>query len=179
MMIVLLILTMVCAVQAVRASQLLNATICLAAVSALVAIMLYGTGAWQIATIELSVGTGLVTVLMVFAITMVGDEGETIKGQRLPLLLVVVAVLLLVTLTIPFLPVSVIDEQAPLSDVIWEERGFDLMLQVVLIFSGVLGVIGLLATRNTTEESQSDVSLVLSTQAENKQPSLTLEKDVA
>ena len=35
--------------------------------------------------------------------------------------------------------------QAPLSDVLWGQRGLDVLVQVVLIFSGVLGLLGLLA----------------------------------
>jgi hypothetical protein len=41
-------------------------------------------------------------------------------------------------------PVSAITNP-PLAKVLWQERGLDLIVQVVLIFSGVLGLLGLLA----------------------------------
>jgi NADH:ubiquinone oxidoreductase subunit 6 (subunit J) len=120
--------------------------------------MLYAIGAWQIAAIELSVGAGLVTVLLVFAITMVGNEREAMVARRLPLLLVIVGGLLLITLTVPFMPVASVGEQQPLSDMLWQERGLDLVLQIALIFSGVLGVIGLLSAAKNTESILQDFS---------------------
>ena len=156
MTILLLILTLFCAIQAVHAPRLLTATLWLAAVSALVAAMFYDIGAWQIAAIELSVGTGLVTVLMVFAITMVGNEREIVIRRRFPLLLIIIGVVLLTTLTAPFIPLPETSPQEPLSDVLWQERGLDLVLQVALIFSGVLGVIGLLSTTQKAESRSQD-----------------------
>jgi hypothetical protein len=40
----------------------------------------------------------------------------------------------------------------PESAILWEERYLDLLLQIVLIFSGVLGVIGLLANGKHTPD---------------------------
>ena len=154
MTIVLLIVTLFCALEAIRAAHLLDAVLWLAVVSALIATMLYTIGAWQIAVIELSVGTGLVTVLMVFAITMVGNEREAITRRRASMLLVVVSVLILTLLTVPFIPLQEVDAQEPLSDVLWQERGLDLVLQVALIFSGVLGVIDLLGAAHQTQSSK-------------------------
>jgi hypothetical protein len=37
---------------------------------------------------------------------------------------------------------------APMSQVFWEDRGLDVLVQIILIFSGVLGLIGLLAEVN-------------------------------
>ncbi len=71
---VLLILAMIVfATQAIRAERLLHSAIWLAGVSALLAIVFYQLGAYQVAVIELSVGAGLVTVLFVFAIGMAGE----------------------------------------------------------------------------------------------------------
>ncbi|MHB1482597.1 MAG: hydrogenase subunit MbhD domain-containing protein, partial [Bellilinea sp.] len=62
------VVTIVCAILAVRASRLLVSALWLAATSALVALEMYLLGAPEIAVIELSVGAGLVTILFVFAI---------------------------------------------------------------------------------------------------------------
>jgi NADH:ubiquinone oxidoreductase subunit 6 (subunit J) len=88
---------------------------------------------------------GLITVLMVFAITMVGNENEQRGKQRLPLLLTIASILLLALLTVPLIPAAEATAQLPQSEVLWQERELDLVLQVVL------GVIGL--TRKTSNSS--------------------------
>jgi hypothetical protein len=42
------------------------------------------------------------------------------------------------------IPSPIIDA-TPFARMLWELRGLDMLLQVILIFSGVMGVIGLLA----------------------------------
>ncbi len=146
MMILVVILTLFCALQAIRAQRLLNATLWLAAVSALVALLLYSIGAWEIAVIELSVGAGLVTVLMVFAITMVGETPENLVLSRRSLLIFVALVMaLVIALTLPQLPTPNMDNTAALNVVLWQQRGLDVVAQFATIFSAVLGVLGLLS----------------------------------
>jgi NADH:ubiquinone oxidoreductase subunit 6 (subunit J) len=153
-----------CAFQAVRASRLLDSAIWLSGVSALLAILLYQLGAHQVAAIELSVGAGLVTVLFVFAIGMAGEEGERagpVVPKSIAWALILAAVLLLAwlilpagddTLVQPEQELSVTGSAAdakqtdePLQATIWQHRGLDVLVQVVLIFSGILGVLKLLA----------------------------------
>lgn len=160
----LLALMLLAAIQAVRTERLLYAAIWLAGVSALLAIIFYFGGAPYAAVIELSVGAGLVTVLFIFAIGMAGDEPlrlTPVMPVVLIALLVITAPLLLGVLTLPLsgglqLPEwnsTVGDVQlgaartaeSALPVVIWEERGLDVLVQVVLIFSGILGLLGLLA----------------------------------
>ena len=137
------------AIGALRAKKLLVSAIWLAGVSALLSVMFYLYGAHQVAVIELSVGAGLVTVLFVFAISISGDE---VAGPQpvLPLPLTVGLVLLFVILLAGFIlrvPVasSAAATESTLADVLWQQRGLDVLVQVVLIFSGVLGLLGLLA----------------------------------
>ena len=59
--VLLLLAAIVCAAMAVRARPL-HAALWLAALSALIAIVLYRLGAPEVAVIELSVGAGLITV---------------------------------------------------------------------------------------------------------------------
>lgn len=155
---------LVFAIQAVRAERLLNSAIWLAGVSAMLAIILYRLGAFQVAVIELSVGAGLVTVLFVFTIGMAGDQyvgSGPVVPRVVTLGLVIVPVLLLAWLTLPLgedagselapettvvgSPARPASAEAPIQEVIWEQRGLDVLVQVILIFSGVLGVLGLLA----------------------------------
>ena len=62
------------AYRAIVSKRILPATIYLAAISALVSCVLYLLGAAQVAGMELSVGAGLVTVLLVYAVSVVGDD---------------------------------------------------------------------------------------------------------
>jgi len=144
------LLASVFAVSAIRARRLLASAVWLAGVSALVSIALYLYGAPQVAVIELSVGAGLVTVLFVFAISISGDE--TIDSHPLipwPVW-VGMSVLFVFLLGWYLLPASVNPLAAKtstgsLSELLWQSRGLDVLVQVVLIFSGVLGLLGLLA----------------------------------
>src|SRR5574339_78550 len=63
-----------CAYRAIVAKRILSATIYLACVSALISTVIYLLGAAQVAVMELSVGAGLVTVLLVYALSVVGDD---------------------------------------------------------------------------------------------------------
>ena len=63
--------------KATRVKGLLNAALWLAGTSCLTSILVYILGSPGLAVIELSVGAGLVTVLFVFAISIIGDEKIT------------------------------------------------------------------------------------------------------
>jgi uncharacterized MnhB-related membrane protein len=145
----LIVVAVVFAVQAIRARGLIASALWLAGVSALTALVLYLYGAHQVAVIELSVGTGLVTVLFVLAINISGDTAlDTRMVVPLPLAIgvSVLFVLVLGWLVLAALPVPIPAPAAGVfSDVFWQDRGLDVLVQVVLIFSGVLGFLGLLA----------------------------------
>ena len=139
-----------CGILAISSKRLLISAIWLALTSALVALMIYLLGAPQIAVIELSVGAGLVTVLFVFAINIAGEEVMTVKSA-LPKPLVWASVLVAAGLIIYFILrwVGFVDFPAKTltsgASILWDEHYLDLILQVVLIFAGVLSVIGLLS----------------------------------
>jgi uncharacterized MnhB-related membrane protein len=139
----------ICAVQAVRAQRLLNAALWLAGTSALVALEMYLLGAPEVAVIELSVGAGLVTVLFVFAINIAGEEvmiALPVVPKPVARTLVVASVALLAWMNMELLGMQVsVFEPLYFKVVFWENRLLDILLQMVLIFTGVLGVLGLLA----------------------------------
>lgn len=138
----------VCAIQAIRVHRLLISALWLAGCSALVALLTYMIGAPEIAVIELSVGAGLVTVLFVFAINIAGEESLVLRNlipAPLAWLLVALSVGILGWLTLPGLAAAVGSPAQPnFAGVLWGDRQLDMLLQTVLIFSGTLGVIGLL-----------------------------------
>lgn len=139
-----------CAVRAIRANQLLSSALWLAGVSALVSIVLYRLGARQIAVIELSVGAGLVTVLFVFAISIAGDDGLTARASLpgwLTVGLVVLAVGLLGWMILPLDGLEITRAEAAFESVLWGDRALDVLVQIVLIFTGVLCLVTLLKER--------------------------------
>ncbi|HNR02995.1 MAG TPA: NADH-quinone oxidoreductase subunit J [Anaerolineaceae bacterium] len=140
-----------CAILSISARRLLISAIWLALTSALVAVMIYLLGAPHIAVIELSVGAGLVTVLFVFAINIAGEDTSRLKSI-IPTPVAIFAVVLAVVLGLVLILRANVSVAltAPLpenSAILWQSRYVDLLLQVVLIFAGVLGVIGLLAEK--------------------------------
>jgi uncharacterized MnhB-related membrane protein len=163
--IIILIGILLCAIQAVCSKRLLVSALWLAGTSALVALMMYLLDAPEIAVIELSVGAGLVTVLFVFAINIAGEEPlpiQSIIPKPLSIGLVLVAVVLLGFKILPNfdLPFFVSDE-LDFNLMFWNVRSLDVLLLTVIIFAGVLGVLGLLSDQKTkhitseTEDKQS------------------------
>jgi NADH:ubiquinone oxidoreductase subunit 6 (subunit J) len=135
-------------VQAIRAGRLLTSALWLAAASAALSVTLYGLGAPQLAVIELSIGAGLVTVLFVFAIGIAGEE-TTIALPLVPRPLgwglVLVLAGLLAWLVMPAYPTGLPGQDMGFTETLWQARSLDVLMQVVLIFSGVLGLLGVLA----------------------------------
>lgn len=140
---------LVCAAQAVHAKRLLHSALWLAGTSALVALEMYLLGAPEVAVIELSVGAGLVTVLFVFAINIAGEEMisvQPIVPRPLARALVLMSILLLGWMDLEIIGTQVtVIEPLHFKVVLWDTRLLDVLLQMALIFAGVLGVLGLLA----------------------------------
>lgn len=144
----LVVVVVFCAVQAIRADRVLVNALWLAGVSALLALLLYDMGARDVAVIELSVGAGLVTVLFVFAINIAGEEvmaAPRLLPKPIAWGLISLASLLLGWLTLPLTGVVPPMAEAGFAGVLWEQRGLDMLVQIVLIFAGVLGIVGLLS----------------------------------
>lgn len=147
--------TAFCAIKAVRAVHLLHSALWLAGVSVVITILLYLIGAYTMAVIELSLSVGLITILLVFAISMVGADSPDVvilKWMNVPLLAVML--LLVVSLTIPLLPPQMDTPQASFSVTLWQQREADVIAQIALIFAGVLGVLGLLTEKQRRQTIQ-------------------------
>ncbi|HEY9076794.1 MAG TPA: NADH-quinone oxidoreductase subunit J [Anaerolineaceae bacterium] len=142
---------LVCSFQAVRVTRMLYSALWLAGSSALVALLMYLMGAHEMAVIELSVGAGLVTVLFVFAINVTGEQGHTapsIIPHWLAIVLVITAIFFLGWLILPAIPFATQLNIASPTQNLWQDRTLDLLLQIVLIFCGILGVLGILSQEN-------------------------------
>ena len=154
--VLIVLVTLICAIQAIRSFRLLVSALWLAGTSALVSLLMFLLGAPEVAVIELSVGAGLVTVLFVFAINLTGHEKlgfSFVIPRPVSFGLIALAVVLLGYFILPHvqtaLPVlSTLDFRTTL----WESRTLDVFLQIVLIFAGVLGVLGFLGSRPQAKE---------------------------
>lgn len=137
-----------CAYRAIVAKRILSATIYLACISALVSAVLYLMGAAQVAVMELSVGAGLVTVLLVYAVSVVGDDAwDPASVIPKPLAFGVVGMLTIILGWMAFPAIQKTLDLGPIDLVgaLWQDRVLDVWIQIVLIFSGVMGVLGLLS----------------------------------
>ena len=157
-----------CAYRAVRSPRLLASSLYLAGVSALVSVMLYLLGATEVAVIELSVGAGLVTVLLVYALSVVGEDAQdpaSVIPKPLAFVLVVLAAGLIGWMTLPLMPLPQATRDLLLVDVLWKKRALDVWIQMALIFSGVLGILGLLAESKTIQEDAIEAEVMESVSA--------------
>ncbi len=146
----LLLGAVVCAYRAIVSTRILTSTIFLACISALVSAVLYLLGAPQVAVMELSVGAGLVTVLLVYAVSVVGEDAldpASVIPKPLAFLVVGLVTLLLGWMIYPSIQIAEESGPVDLASVLWQSRVLDVWIQIVLIFSGVMGVLGLLSER--------------------------------
>jgi uncharacterized MnhB-related membrane protein len=160
--------TLTCAVLAVRENRLLISALWLALTSALVSFLMYRLGAAEVAVVELSVGAGLVTVLFVFAINISGSAtvvGQVPVPRPLAWVAVVMTGLLLAWMILPSMQLerfaAVLEQQGQLAglfrSVLWKDRSVDSLLQVVLIFAGVLAVLGLIGKDDELGQKKEEV----------------------
>lgn len=146
--------TVFCAFMAIRARHLIMAALWLAGASALVSMALYAAGAHIAAVIELSVGAGLVTVLFVFAISIAGDDALRSREfipNPVAIFLALVFLLLLGRMVLPVDAAKAVVDKVPFADVMWHDRVVDTLLQLVLIFTGVLCLLSLIADEKSPE----------------------------
>lgn len=155
-------LSIVCAVQVMHTQKLITTAIWLAGVSATTAAMIYLLGAPWVAVIELSVGAGLVTVLFVYAISIAGEstfDPFSVVPKPLAWTLVLIALALMaVQLGLPLPSPEAPYVGGTLRMALWQNRVMDLLLQIPMIFSGVLGMLGIMTSAlQPTEEAHRTV----------------------
>ena len=146
-----------CAYRAIVAKRILSATIYLACVSALVSAVIYLLGAAQVAVMELSVGAGLVTVMLVYALSVVGDDAldpASVIPKSLAFGAVGTVVLLLGMMVFPAVQINVVQGSSTLAVALWQNRVLDVWIQIALIFSGVMGVLGLLSEQTSSKNKE-------------------------
>jgi uncharacterized MnhB-related membrane protein len=157
-----LTMSVACGAAAVTAPRVLAAGLWLAASSACLAIGLFLFGAPDVAVIELSVGAGLVAVLVVFTVASSANDGLRARSPIPEWLAVTLAALvigclgLVVLAHVPGLPLMAPAGEQSFARVFWQERGLDALGQLALLFVAALSVVVLVghvalpgATRNS------------------------------
>ena len=150
-----------CAYRAMISIRLLSSILYLACVSAMVSVILYLLGAQQVAVIELSVGAGLVTVLLVYALSVVGDDAHdrlSVIPKPIAFMLVGLSALLIGIMIFPLVEPPINVSSFSLTVILWQQRVLDVWIQIALIFSGVLGVLGLLSEKIEPASHQGEVN---------------------
>ena len=153
-LILLLAGVVVSAVICVMIRNLIHAAIMLAVTSAVISIAMFMLDAPLAAVFELSVCSGLITVIFVSAISMTSTQKKELlavkaKARRkrfafLPVLLIAVFVILCAVIW-PYLDnalqAGIAQDVTNVQDVIWNKRQIDILGQIVIILLGVFGVV--------------------------------------
>jgi len=155
--ILILILLVSAALWTVMCRSLLRSAIGLALTSAILTLMIFKMNASLAAVFELSVCAGLIPVLFisVISLTQAMTKQEVIEHMRsrlarfwgLPLVIVILGIVLGL-LSIKFqakLPLSEVETDPRL--VMWHLRQLDLLGQIIILFTGVFGVVVLFKER--------------------------------
>jgi len=136
-------------IMAVLSRDLLKSAISLAVASIFLSLVFFRLGAVYAGVFELSVVAGLITVLFITAIALTRNDGDVAESKRhlvvFPLFFLALAVLdiLVMRKLLGLIPSIQGAESGSFSQVLWNQRTFDLVGQVGAIFAGVLAVLAL------------------------------------
>lgn len=155
--ILLLVLMTAASLWAVMGRSLLKATIGLAVTSAILSIIIFRLGSPLAAVFELSVCTGLITVVFVSTISLTKplthkdivelSKRRTKRFIYLPFIIVIAALLLMKAGVPKPFPLSSGEAVSDVRQVLWDMRQLDLFGQIILIIAGALGVVVLFTER--------------------------------
>jgi len=154
-------LMVVCGFLAVRLRSMLKSAVALAAASAALGIIMYVLGSVWAALIEISVCSGLVTVIFISAISLSNTDKKELEKlyedkkrmAYLPASLIIGGVILVIIVlsTGSLLPDAVPIAQAAdnFREVLWNNRQADIWGQAIVIIAGAVAVTVLFKERDT------------------------------
>jgi NADH-quinone oxidoreductase subunit J len=143
-------------VVAVLSRDLLKSAISLAVASVFLALVFFDMGAAYAGVFEVSVVAGLITVLFITAIALTRNDGDVQEGKAhrfvFPLFFLALAAidLLVMKRLLGQVPSIQGSESGSFGEVLWNQRTFDLIGQVGVIFAGVLAVLALFRSEDET-----------------------------
>jgi len=134
---------------AVLSRDLLKSAISLAVASVFLAVIFFRMNAVYAGVFEVSVVAGLITVLFITAIALTRQDSDVAESRRrlvvFPLFFLALALIdvLVMKELLGRIPAMVNPESGTFSQVLWNQRTFDLVGQIGVIFAGVLAVLAL------------------------------------
>jgi NADH-quinone oxidoreductase subunit J len=137
------------AIMAVLSRDLLKSAISLAVASVFLALVFFQMNAVYAGVFEVSVVAGLITVLFITAIALTRGEGDVVENKNhwivfaLFFLALAVIDLLVMKNLLGHIPAIQGSESGSFGEVLWNQRTFDLVGQIGVIFAGVLAVLAL------------------------------------
>jgi len=155
----LLIGLVVFSVLAILLRDLLKAAISLAVASIFLAIIFFTFRAPYIGVFEISVVAGLITVLFVSTIALTKSEGD-VKENKLPtfifpfffIVFIIIDILVMKSMLGKLTALTGSAEQRTFGEVFWNQRTFDLVAQIGVIFAGVFSVLALFRNQGKKDE---------------------------
>ena len=164
-MLILLIGLVVSAVICAMLSDLLKAAIALAATSAVLSVIMFFVGAPLAAVFELSVCAGMITVVFISACSMNRNRTREEYAQRqkernrrfvlLPAILFAITAVMVMVLR-PHItdiePVLAVANGSGVQTALWSSRQVDLLGQIVVILTGIYGVIVFFKEKETDDK---------------------------
>ena len=163
--IILLVLLIAAALWTVLRGSLLRAVIALALTSIVLTVIIFRLGSPIAAVFELSVCAGLITVVFMSTISLTKPltHMETLEYTKsrvkrfwlLPIIIIVAgASLALMTIPLNFNIPSMPATAGSFRDVLWTDRRFDLVGQILIILAGVFGVVVLFKHHSKDEPEE-------------------------
>ena len=158
-LIILLVAMVLAAFWSVMTSLFLRATIALALTSVILTVIMFQLGAPLAAVFELSVCAGLISVIFISVISLTQPMTfkETLDHMKerlsrfwgLPLIVVILGIALAL-MTLKSQPnLAITESHGPNARfILWHLRQFDLVGQIIILFTGVFGVVILFKERN-------------------------------
>jgi NADH-quinone oxidoreductase subunit J len=148
-----MLVAMVCVgLWAVMTRSMLRAAIALALASALVAVLMFKLSSPLAAVFELSVCSGLISVLFISTISLASPETKSEKAEHckarfqrfryLPVVIVLLAIVLsFMAVKLNVSPRINIEGVIDARTIMWDTRTVDILGQVVSLLAGVFGVV--------------------------------------
>jgi len=159
--ILLLFIMLIAALWTVMGRSLLKATIGLAVTSAALSVIIFRLNSPIAAVFELSVCTGLMTVVFVSTISLTKPLTHKdiirLSAKRmkrfwyLPVVIVMAAIGLMLIHIPKDLALSIAEKALDVRQVLWNTRQMDLFGQIVLLIAGAIGVVILFEERKKDE----------------------------
>lgn len=148
-----MVLALLFTVLAIVLHNTLLSVLSLAVVSALLSIVFFQLGAPAAGAFELSVGAGLITVLIILTISFIQTQKERKRSFSVIWISVsLAAVAIFFYFLQQFTPIIFSAKSfssgnwGDVGDVLWKQRAFDLFPQALIILAAVFGILALLRT---------------------------------